>query len=520
MAVPDTHLCLEKTLDDEQLPPSNLQQPEFGSGPLSLALHKSKFWRTGTKLRVKFSGGGSKFVRERVAYYAQQWEPYANIDFRFVADDDPDAEIRVSFTPDGNSWSYVGTDNLRIQKDKPTMNFGWFNDQTAENEFSRTTIHEFGHALGCVHEHQSPKANIDWDLDKLYARFAAQGWDKAKVDAQIVNRLTTAQAEATLFDINSIMMYFFPGELVKSRVGSPVNYVLSTTDKAMISTIYPFQIRDTGAYSTLTDRPWYPPVAMNAKQISFNPTYVNPPRVVVGLAGLDMYQATNQRIKVYPDRITDSNFVVHADSWADTQLYSADTTWVEAEDTDFEFQMGTFDTLSLHPWDKPQQKNEARINFSTPYDEAPNVMVWISGFDIAAGHNFRLAVSADAIDKAGFTIHLDTWADCVLYAANASWIAYPKKKAGVLSGSDSTYAYRPWYPAQEKNGRKVTFPKGAFDKTPKVFAALSLIDFDSAKNMRVKSFVDAVSADGFTWHGDSWADTLCYGVGVSWIAFG
>lgn len=204
MAPENYHFCLEKTIDDEQLPPSNLQPPNLASGPSSLALHKSKFWRTGTKLRVKFiGGGGSKFVRERVTYYAQQWETYANIDFRFVTDDDPDAEIWVSFVADGNSWSFIGTDNLRIPKNEPTMNFGWFNDQTSEQEFSRTTIHEFGHALGCVHEYQSPKANIDWDLPKLYEYFVASGWDKNKVDSQTVNRLMTNQVEATLLDINS-----------------------------------------------------------------------------------------------------------------------------------------------------------------------------------------------------------------------------------------------------------------------------------------------------------------------------
>ena len=288
----------------------------------------------------------------------------------------------------------------------------------------------------------------------------------------------------------------------------------------MIATIYPFQIRDNGSWSTLSDRPWYPPVALNSKQVNFFPTYVNPPRIIMGLTGLDMYQGLNQRIKAYPDHITESNFVVRVDSWGDTQLYSANTTWIESEETDFDFKMGTFDTLTLHRWGKPQQKNSARINFSEGYTEPPNVMVWISGFDIAAGHNFRIVVNADPIDKNGFTIDLDTWADCVLYSTVASWIAYPKNRSGVLSGVDSTYAYRPWYPAQQTNGRKVTFPKGSFGKEPKVFAALSLLDFDSAKNMRIKSFVDEVSADGFKWHGDSWADGLCYGVGVSWIAFG
>ncbi|KAJ9643566.1 hypothetical protein H2199_004245 [Coniosporium tulheliwenetii] len=359
------------------------------------------------------------------------------------------------------------------------MNYGWFNEDTSEQEFSRTVIHEFGHALGCVHEHQSPNAFIDWDRDAVYAEFALQGWSSSDVDNNIFNRYTAAATEESLFDINSIMMYFFPGRLVKSNVGSPVNYVLSVTDKAMINTIYPFQTRNAGSWSTLSDRPWYPPVSLNAKQIDFSPH---------------------------------------------TQLYSANATWVEFEDAAHEYQTGTFDTQSIHPWKKPQKKNSERIKFKRGvYDDTPNVVVWLSGFDMATGHNWRIKVYADGIDKDGFTIHLDTWADTVLYAAQASWIAYPKENQGVsriTSGSDDTSKYRPWYPAQEKNGRKISFKESLFDKVPKVFAALNYLDFDSAKNMRIKASTPQVTTDGFTWHGDTWEDSLCYGVGVSWIAFG
>jgi len=52
------------------------------------------------------------------------------------------------------------------------MNFGWFDDNTSDSEFSRTVIHEFGHALGMIHEHQHPLAAIPWDKDKVYTYYA------------------------------------------------------------------------------------------------------------------------------------------------------------------------------------------------------------------------------------------------------------------------------------------------------------------------------------------------------------
>lgn len=63
------------------------------------------------------------------------------------------------------------------------MNFGWFDDNTADYEVARTVYREFGHALGCVHEHQSPIQGIRWDEQKVYEYDAREmGWDSDTVD--------------------------------------------------------------------------------------------------------------------------------------------------------------------------------------------------------------------------------------------------------------------------------------------------------------------------------------------------
>jgi len=43
------------------------------------------------------------------------------------------------------------------------MNYGWLRDDTQDEEYSRVVLHEFGHALGCIHEHQQPKFGRVWD---------------------------------------------------------------------------------------------------------------------------------------------------------------------------------------------------------------------------------------------------------------------------------------------------------------------------------------------------------------------
>jgi hypothetical protein len=258
---------------------------------------------------------------------------------------------------------------------------------------------------------------------------------------------------------------------------------------------------------------------LNSKEIEFEPAYNRPPEVCVGLNQLDISKDFNIRCLAYADRITDDQFTIHTDSWSNTQLYSAGATWAEFEKTDSNYRTGTFNTLSRSQSTGPGHAVSQRIDFSAPFESDPEVMVWLSGIDVANQRNIRIETHATNIDKSGFTIHLGSEGDAIFYGGAASWIAYPKGMSGVISGSEDT-SYRPSFPAQNINGRKVTFPVGTFDKAPKVIAAINKLNFDSARNLRIKAYADNVVNDGFTWHANSWADSLCYGAGVSWIAFG
>jgi len=86
-----------------------------------------------------------------------QWESYANIKFSPI-DDVKTAMIRIAFNRSGGSWSFVGGENTTIKVDQPTMNLGWVDgaDTVVSDSERGVILHEFGHALGLMHEHQSP----------------------------------------------------------------------------------------------------------------------------------------------------------------------------------------------------------------------------------------------------------------------------------------------------------------------------------------------------------------------------
>jgi hypothetical protein len=194
-------------------------------------------WDAGQTLRVKMMGG-TAFVHTKVRQYAEEWSGYANIKFAFV-DPAQAAEIRIAFEP-GSSWSLLGRDALGVLFDYATMNFGWFTDNTPDAEFSRVVLHEFGHALGLVHEHQSPISGIQWDRENVYDYFKeTNDWDRAKVDDQVFEKYKVKSTNYSQYDSTSIMHYWIPASLTLNGRGATGNTELSATDKEYISRWYP-----------------------------------------------------------------------------------------------------------------------------------------------------------------------------------------------------------------------------------------------------------------------------------------
>ncbi len=206
-----------------------------------MALIHQKKWPNGHRLKCRFLDG-SPFQRKKVETKARIWEKFANINLKFIASGD--AEVRISFVADDGSWSAIGTDSLvesYFPKYQPTMNYGWLRDNTDDEEYERVVVHEFGHALGCIHEHQQPNEKLDWNLDAVYRYFSGSPnfWSKADIDSNVIQKYGPQGIDATIFDPASIMLYQFDGKLFKSGKGTPNNTQLSPLDKQFIATMYP-----------------------------------------------------------------------------------------------------------------------------------------------------------------------------------------------------------------------------------------------------------------------------------------
>jgi hypothetical protein len=219
----------------------SLLMPGRQEGTQRAALLAESKWIPGSRVRVRFTEGDPK-LWDRVIRVAEEWTgpQLANLSFQVVEDED--ADIRVAFRPGDGSWSYLGTMCRQIPLGRPTMNYGWLTPGSTDDELRRVVLHEFGHAIGLIHEHQNPDHPISWNRAAVIAELsgAPNHWDRETIEHNIFHRYDPAAVLSTPVDAGSIMMSAIPASWTTDGFSTELNRDLSDTDRRLIRDAYPW----------------------------------------------------------------------------------------------------------------------------------------------------------------------------------------------------------------------------------------------------------------------------------------
>ena len=151
-----------------------------------------------------------------------------------------DADIRIAFKQGNGSWSLLGTYCKQIPKEEATMNYGWLTPTSSEDELRRVVLHQFGHALGLIHEHQNPNQSIKWNKPAVYEDLKGppNNWTNAQVDNNMFKKYDPKELKSTKTDPLSIMMYPIPKAWTLDEFSAGLNKELSAADKKFIKDNY------------------------------------------------------------------------------------------------------------------------------------------------------------------------------------------------------------------------------------------------------------------------------------------
>lgn len=196
----------------------------------------SKLWTNGRTLKIAFMNDLPADHKQKIIDAANQWLPYVNLSFDFV--DDNQGDIRIATENNKNS-SVLGTNALLIHPDMPTMNLAV---KPEHEDFEVIVIHEFGHALGAMHEHQHPHADIPWDKPAVYEFYQNREMNpltRAQIDRHIFTPFNASDAFHLSYDKKSIMHYPVPNTLTLGDWELTINRKISKKDKKLMKSLYP-----------------------------------------------------------------------------------------------------------------------------------------------------------------------------------------------------------------------------------------------------------------------------------------
>jgi hypothetical protein len=208
-------------------------------------------WKLGNTI-VKADDWMKKWV---VKVVSEQLQPIVGVQFIFDLNEDngETCDIRITFDKNLGAYSLLGNQSSRKDQTpyKESMNLGWLdapgkdsnkpqlnktsgkgtfifnggevvkvgsgNMQNYGNETGSTIIHEFGHALGMIHEHQNPKQlPFLYDIKKLNAKFSGppNNWKPEQIKTNITFLEDASEFNSSDFDDLSIMKYSYSPELL------------------------------------------------------------------------------------------------------------------------------------------------------------------------------------------------------------------------------------------------------------------------------------------------------------------
>lgn len=285
------------------------------------------------------------------------------------------------------------------------------------------------------------------------------------------------------------------------------------------------QLPKSGTCHTSSSRIWYDPdqddvtIARN-----FDKPYSSAPDIITALnfvdvAPGDLLDMDNTiGVKVSAEEISGKQFTLQFGIWGNGRMAENGCNWLEIMPGDTRYRSGEY---------RVNRRSVLTAVLPVVFDGSfaagvtPKVVVWLSGFQMAADDHWYLSVTVAQATHTGFDLNVDA-PYAALHQATICWFAYEETdphsiQSGTFSATDVNVEQQD-YTTSIKETARATFGDH-FTSPPRIIQGISSLKIGNGPVMTLQVHdATAIDATGFNWKVGSWGATECSEVGVSYLA--
>ncbi|RYN93450.1 hypothetical protein AA0119_g9487 [Alternaria tenuissima] len=242
---------------------------------------------------------------------------------------------------------------------------------------------------------------------------------------------------------------------------------------------------------------------------TFRQSYPETPKLLFGLSRVDAEGSLSRSLSLSQPEVNASGFSVQAASFDNCYGYSLGCSWLTLPN-DLHLETGMICCSG------DRKAYVQQVFFSQSFASPPKIAVWFQEFNYPNGGFLSLKCRAAEITPHSFNLYIESWADRYFRQARVQYLAYPSEEDGKRVKAGRTTVTRGQGPNGSRN--QAPFYGQPFKNQPATFVAISEMDFNSSRNLRLACNANAPNNRELVWDLGTWSDSDMDHAECQWIA--
>lgn len=245
--------------------------------------------------------------------------------------------------------------------------------------------------------------------------------------------------------------------------------------------------------------------------VEFSRRYPTAPKLLFGMSSADAEANKPRCLSLAFPEVNAGGFNVQAASFGGCRGFGIGCNWLTLPE-DLHLESGMIHTYGGGRADYDSYTQH--VFFSQSFASPPKVCIWIQEFEWYGGDFLSMKCFAVDVNCHSFHLKIDSWAGRRFKNARVQYLAYPAEEDGKRVKSGRNTVVR----SQKELTHRYPFYGQPFQNTPSTFIAISEMDFNGNRNLRLRCSANAPNNRELEWSYGTWDNSDMDHAEVQWIA--